>query len=281
MRRAPFLLFLASLAPAGDSLDEEWVKRDVAAARRIVEALPSGEVKLDAFLKKLGASSTEEDRPIAFGARRLRLAVYGGYTSTWVTVISWNGVVGPMEVFCYDGDREVWAQLKDRIAAEYKGREPAIEEAGLRATIGRQAEPLAFGDARCKVLGPPLAIDPDPAVAAAYHLLWSPFSNLAYGAMQGEGGDKPDGRVAMEALLAHAQGASLLDDVLRGPNPEGRLYAAEGLLRLEKKGRKLRDEERKAIDWVRTSDVKIQVCRGCEGSWEPGATALDEMLKEE
>jgi len=282
MRRAPWILALASLASGGDSesLDADCVAKDVAVAKRIVAALPSGETKLGDFLKKLDASSTDEDREIGFGARRLRLALYGGHTTTWVTVISWNDVVGPLEVFCYEGDPEVWAVLRDRIAGEYKGKEPAIEEKGVRVRIGHQADPKGFRDERSRVLGPPMKIEPHPDVAEACFLLWSPFSDLAYGSMQGEGGDKPDGRKAMEKLLAHEQGASLLEDALRGPNPEGRLYAAEGLLRLERKGRKPGEEVRRAIEWVRKSDVKIHACRGCEMSWEPAATPLDEMLKD-
>jgi hypothetical protein len=281
MKRAFWVVALAPFASAGDSVNEDWAAKDVAVARRIVAALPAGETKLDDFLKKLDASSTDEDRGIGFGARRLRLALYGGHTTTWVTVIVWNDRVGPLEVFCYEGDAEVWAELRERIAAEYKGREPAIGEKGLRVRVGKAWEPEGFQEARGKTLGAHLLIDPADDVAEAYLLLLSPFSDLAYGSMQGEGGDKPDGRLAMEKLLAHEQGASLLEDALRGPNPEGRLYAAEGLLRLERKGRKLGEQARKDIEWVRKSDVKIHACSGCEMSWEPAATPLEEMLKDD
>ncbi len=280
MKRATWMLALAPFASAGDSLNEDWVAKDVAVAQRIVAALPAGETKLDDFLKKLAASSTDEDRGIGFGARRLRLALYGGHTTTWVTVIAWNGRVGPLEVFCYDGDAGTWAELREEIAGQYEGREPAIEETGLRVRIGKPGDPEGFRDERRKILGDALKIEPAAALEDAYVLLWSPLCDLAYGSMQGEGGDKPEGRVALEKLLAHEQGANLLEDLLRGPNPEGRLYAAEGLLRLEKKGRTLGEQERNNIDWVRKSDVKIHACRGCEMSWEPAALPLEEMLKE-
>jgi hypothetical protein len=276
MKHAFWLLALAPIAASGDGLDEEWVEKDVAVARRVAAALPAEDAKVEDFLRKLGSSNAEEDRAIGFGGRRLRIALYGGYTTTWVTVIAWNDRVGPVEAFCYEGDEGIWTALKERVAHEYKGRDPAIEAKGLRARAGQQADPKGFGDARSKTLGPPAGIDPDPKVADAYRLLWSPFSDLAYGLMQGEGGDKPDGRVAMEALLAHEQGPALLEDVLRGPHPEGRLYAAEGLLRL---GTKLGEQTARNIEWVRKSDVKIRVARGCELSWEPAAAPLDEMLK--
>jgi hypothetical protein len=277
MARGLWMLALASLASAGDPLDAEWVARDVAVAKRIAAALPA--TKLPDFLRKLEPSSTEEDREIGFSARRLRLALYGGYTTTWVTVISWNGGVGPIEVRCHE-EAEVWAEIKDRIAAEYEGRDPVLDETGLRLKIGRPAEPAGFLDERRKVLGDPLKIEPLPELLEAYLLLWSPLSDLTYGKMYGEDGAPPPGRDAMERILAHEQGAGILDDILRGPSPEGRVYAAEGLLRLEWKGRKLDERTRKDIDWARKSDVKIRVCRGCEVSWEPAATALEEMLRD-
>lgn len=279
MNRTLVVLALASLATAAEPLNEEWVARDVAVARRIAGALP--ETKLADFLKKLEASSTEEDRTIGFGARRLRLALYGGYTTTWVTVVSWGGGVGPIDVFCHEGKEEIWAALRDRITGAYKGKEPAVGETGLRVAVGHRADPDGFREERTKVLGPPLKIDPDPALEKAYLLLWSPLSDLVYGRMYGEGGDPPDGRDAVEKILAHERGAGLLDDILRGPNPEGRLYAAEALLRLERNGGKLDEQVRKDIAWVRKSDVKIRVCRGCLVSWEPAAKPLEEMLEDE
>jgi len=253
-------LVLAPLLRAEDELREDWVAKDVAAAQRVAGAL--GETEISKFLEKLKASDTKEE-DIGFGARRLRLAAYGGYTTTWVTVISWKGGVGPIEVDCHEGDAETWAALRDRIKAEYKGRDPEVGDTGLRVLVGARAGPDGFREERNKVLGPPLGIDPPPVLEKAYLLLWSPTSNLQYGWYEGEGGDPPDGRVAVEKILAHERGRALLEDILRGPNPEGRVYAAEALLRLEKKGGKLGEQEKRNIEWVRKSSVKIWVARGC------------------
>jgi hypothetical protein len=272
------LLFFAALAGADGPVREDWAVKDVEAARRVAGAL--GETKLTEFLKKLRASSTEEDRDIGFLARRLRLAVHGGHTTTWVTVLSWKGGVGPIEIDCHDGDAETWAALRDRIKAEYKGRDPEVGDTGLRVRVGARAGPDGFLKERNKVLGPALGIDPDPALADAYLLLWSPTSDLVCGWMYGEDGAPPPGRDAVERILAHERGRALLEDVLRGPNPEGRLYAAEALLRLEKKGGTLGEQEKKDIEWVRKSSVKIHVARGCLVSWEPAAKPLEEMLED-
>lgn len=276
----PWVLALASLAAAGEPLDEEMAAKDTAIAKRIAAALPSGETKIEDFVRKLAPDDTDEDREIGFGARRLRLALFGGYTTARVTVIAWNGRVGPVEIRYDDVDPEDWSQLRDRIAPAYKGRDPAVSDTSLRVGVGHRADPAGFREARAKTLGPPLGIDPDPSLEKAYVLLWSPFSDLVYGTMYGEDGGPPPGREALETLVAHDRGEALLDDVLRGPNPEGRLYAAEGLLRLERKGKKLGEDVRKNIEWVRKSDVGIQVCRGCEVSCERAAAPLAETLEE-
>ncbi|HEX5137192.1 MAG TPA: hypothetical protein VFY93_09480 [Planctomycetota bacterium] len=275
---AAWTLAFALLAGAEGVVNEEWAAKDVEAARRIAGAL--GETEISKFLEKLKASDAEEDRDIGFLARRLRLAVYGGHTTTWVTVVSWKDAVGPVEVRCHEGDAETWAALRDRIKAEYKGFDPEVGDAGLRVRVGARAGPDGFREGRNEVLGPPLGIDPHPALSDAYLLLWSPTSDLVYGWMYGEDGAPPPGRDAVEKILAHEHGRALLEDILRGPNPEGRLYAAEALLRLEKKGGKLGEQEKRDIEWVRKSSVKIHVARGCEVSWEPAEAPLKEMLED-
>lgn len=281
MRNIGWLALLAAAA-LGDAekLDENLVQKDLAVARRVVAALPAEGKALDAFVKSLGPSSTEEERDIGFGARRLRVALYGGYTTTWVTVVAWGGKVGPLHVDCHEGDRENWMVLRHRIPKEYEGKGAVVGETGLVLVQGPRAGPDGFREERSRVLGPPLKVDPHPDLEEAYLSLWSPLTVVVYGWSAGDGGDEPEGRTAIERILAHESGRPLLLDLLRGPNPESRLYAAEALLRLQARGGKRSEEEAKAIEWVVKSDVPVRVARGCEMTWEPAAKPLEEMLEE-
>jgi hypothetical protein len=231
-------------------------------------------------MKELGPSSTEEDRDIGFGARRLRVALYGGYTTTFVTVVAWGGKVGPLHVDCHEGDRENWMVLRHRIPTEYEGKGAVLGETGLTVVQGPRAGPDGFREERSRVLGPPLGVDPHPDLAEAYLALWSPLTAVVYGWSAGDGGDEPEGRKAIEKILAHESGRPLLLDLLRGPNPESRLYAAEALLRRKAAGGSLSGGEGTAIEWIVKSDVPLRVARGCEMSWEPAAKPLAEMLEE-
>jgi len=278
--RLTVLALLAAVAAAQETLDQDWIAKDIAIARHIAAALPPGDAPAADLVKKLAPSDTLEDRAIGFGARRLRLAFYGGYTETRITILVWEDRAGPVDLVCETDRPETWTEVRDGVERAYAPLKAKSGPRGLHVRLGQQAGPDGFREARTKVLGPPLGVDPHPDLAKDYLWLWSPFSDVTYGLMEGEGGDPPRGRKAIEKILAHAQGKPLLEDLLACPNPESRVYAAEAWLRLERKGERLSERVRKGIAWVRKSDVKIHVARGCELSSEPAAHMLTEMLEE-
>jgi len=278
MRSLAVVSLCLSVAHAEDALDPGMVAQDVAIAKRVAAALPADDAPLASFLKALAPCRTDENRDIGFGARLIRVALDGQYAGTSIAAIVWKDHVGPIEVVCRADDEETWAKLKDAVAKPYASRQPDVRTQELRVQVGHRAGPDAFRKARSAVLGGPLGIEPHPDLAETYAWLWSPFTDLRYGACEGEDGDAPDGRIAIEKIVAHERGAALLEDLLVCPNPESRVYAAEWLLRLERKGRALPDRVRRAIEAVRDSDVKIQVCNGCLLSAEPAKEMLAEML---
>lgn len=278
MRRAFLWASLAALAAAGEEPGREDAARDLEVARRIAAALPVGDVALVDFLRKLEPSETREDRNIGFGARRVRVAIHGEHTTTEVTVLAFKDRVGPLQVLCR-GDEAVWETLGPEVAKAYGRKAALVDRKGLSLRIGSPADPAGFCDARKEVLGPRLKEDPHPDLEDAYYYLWSPLHDVVYGWQQGDGGEEPEGRKAIEKILAHESGQPLLLDLLRCPNPESRLYAAEALLRMERKGATLPEEVRRAIDWVSRSDVPIQVCEGCEISWKRATDALKAVMK--
>jgi hypothetical protein len=131
---------------------------------------------------------------------------------------------------------------------------------------------------RCRVFCP---LPPPPPLfpADAYAKLTDPVAPLEYGWISGEGGDPAAGREEAERLLA-AGDAALLRNVARGPNPEGRIFAAEALLRLESKGRKLSAAEAKLVDAVRALPVRVTCAAGCLVDRKLGPEALADGLKE-
>jgi hypothetical protein len=68
--------------------------------------------------------------------------------------------------------------------------------------------------------------------------------------------------VAIEALVAGDR-YELVRSVLRSPNPEARVYAVEALKRWERQGRAIRPADQRAIAFLASQTMPIQVCGGC------------------
>jgi hypothetical protein len=85
----------------------------------------------------------------------------------------------------------------------------------------------------------------------------SPQEVLAVGTKCGEGGEPPAGAEEVRALRSSRR-FDLLRNVLRGPNPEARVYALKVLRQME-----VSAGDRTAIEAVSALPVKITTCSGC------------------
>src|SRR6185295_14016273 len=104
-------------------------------------------------------------------------------------------------------------------------------------------------------LGPLAPVNVPPDLAAAYARLMSPQEELAVGTSCGEGGEPP--ACAKETKsLSSARRFDLLRNVLRGPNPEARVYALKALEQAGAAGA----TERAAIEVVRALPAKVRAC---------------------
>src|SRR5262249_48964346 len=102
---------------------------------------------------------------------------------------------------------------------------------------------------------------PVPAdLADAYEKLTSPFRSLDIGDLCYYGGKDPEGRVATRAPVKAGR-EDLLRNVLHGPNPEGRLYAARGLRELGA----LNANDKAVLTRLLKLNVRVSICVGCMG----------------
>jgi hypothetical protein len=113
-------------------------------------------------------------------------------------------------------------------------------------------------DALRRELGELLPVEVPAELREAYELLLSPFETLDIGDNCYEGGEPPEGRVATRKLVA-ARRADLLRNVLRGPNPEARLYAARGLRELGA----LSGPDHAVTLKLRKLKLPLATCSGC------------------
>lgn len=92
-------------------------------------------------------------------------------------------------------------------------------------------------------------------------------------------GMPPDQRLATLSLVQHRK-VDLLREALRGPNLEGRVYAADALLYLAEIGRvDLTGSDEKAIQELRRSDAEVRTC-GNAGSYKIYPEPVREVLSD-
>lgn len=92
----------------------------------------------------------------------------------------------------------------------------------------------------------------------AYEMLAFPYDDLAVGTSCGIVGTPPRGRVQIDRLV-RAGRYDLIANVLRGGNPEGRVYAVQALQRRTGHDR----QTARMIQAVLDSPIKITHCSGC------------------
>jgi hypothetical protein len=97
----------------------------------------------------------------------------------------------------------------------------------------------------------------------------SPLEDLAVGKSCGEVGWPPRGRDA-ESVLEKQRRVDLFRNVLRGPNPEGRVYAAQALTDLQA----MRPEDGAVVAKLASLPIPIMTCGGCTYWHQSSAAAL-------
>ena len=122
-------------------------------------------------------------------------------------------------------------------------------------------------------LGAPEKVSAQDDILDAYHKLMSPHESYEVGRACGAGGNRPRGHVAMSSLV-EAKRSDLLRNVLRGPNPEGRVFAGIGLEQLDL----LSEADLKTVVVLMNTPVRINSCRGCQGWMESHAMLLIDLV---
>lgn len=280
------LLLLPAAGPCQDQeppltaegLREDWLEKDREAARRTHAALALERPTVDRFRQALGIGATDsEPRDLGYGAKLFTRDLGGGYTMHWVRWVTFTPPADP--------SKEPRSRPKPQLVA-----------VSVRATIShetlakvrphllkiwgdaRQVEKQRWGysvrreyadairaqrGAREAVLGEATTRhDPPVSLAEGMDSLLDPLADHAVGEVCEYGGIVPIGHATTEALLE--MGAlDLLAILLRGPNPEARVYAARALLEARGQGADVPAADLATIAKIRALAIPVQMCRGC------------------
>jgi hypothetical protein len=256
------------------SVNRKWLQDDLDLIWNLRRALPPKPTDTDLMgfhWKNTGV----EEADLGLGLRRRQRRSGGGHLTCDTTAVVFDDALVSMRVSC-------WAALnKPKAFVE-------IIEHSLGAGFRRVTVPGAIGyftyraeyefprtsqkvraafDRRLGSLAP---VQVPPDLAAAYAQLMSPQEELAVGTNCGEGGEPPAGAKEAKALRSSRR-FDLLRNVLRGPNPEARVYALKALGQTGTS-----TDDRAAIEAVSTLPLKITTCSGCNYS----QGTINEALKQ-
>ena len=204
----------------------------------------------DVLLAEGWGDAAGSERPLGFGQEQRAFAAFGDSAQCALTMTTLDR--HPMTLVG-------WCTVD---AALGEAALDALERTGdERWQIAMQwHDALAERDARvAAVLGELAPLTLSESMRARYEMLRTDPG--VYGFACGVGGRTPDGREAFDDLL-WLEDETVFRNLLRGPHPAGRLYGAEGLLRLHA----FDAEDQRTLDAA--SDAPVPICDGCiPGTW--------------
>lgn len=264
-------------------VNQDWLRSDEKRIAQVRDAFGRAELTVELLREIAGSSDVREDRVIGFGARRVRLALYGGYTTIWMNLLAEEpDEHGRSRVVALEleqrGSAESWAAVAPTLHKAWAGS-PAASALGERESAityeRRDAARLAALRAKIeKALGAVSAAEVPSGLARAFGRLTSPHEELVIGRSCFSDGGPPPGAEDIRALAAAGR-HDLVRSVLRGFNPEGRVWAVHALLEHARTGGVLDEADKRAIDVLRALPLKLACCDGCELEY----VSFDEALR--
>ncbi len=255
----------ASFAQKAKKLRVEWLAEDVASIKLIPKLMPIESRTMEDIRAVFGKNIGDDEKNLGFGAGRFTFSKGSGYTSLYVDAFTLNGSIEYYEIGIR-GDSEDWPRIRgDIIKAWLENGGPEFEEnsEGLAYRKMLDAGFQAYKNVVAAELGQMKAVDVPANLKDYYEVLIAPLSDLMIGfGGCGYGGGVPYGRQAIDALVK-AKRTDLIENVLRGYNPGGRVYAALALLEMKKQGARLSSDTQSAINRIKSLDIELETCSGC------------------
>lgn len=268
---ALFFLFLslalssASFAQKPKKLETEWLAKDMKSIELIAKLIPVENQTIENIQAILGENTRSEEENLGFGAERFSLIKGNGYTAFHVDAFTLNASIKYYEVRV-SGSADGWHLIRDYIIKAWRqngGPEFEENKYGLAFRKTLDVGFQAYKNAVAAELGEIKSVNVPTDLKDSYDELISPLNNsrVGFGGC-GYGGVVPQGKLAIDALVK-AKRIDLIENILKGYNPGGRVYAALALLGMKKEGLRLRSDTQSTINKLKSLDIKIETCSGC------------------
>ena len=267
-------LLLAQGTGNEKALNQEWLNKDVRLAKTAIQTLPAtlDDEPYRAFLNHF---KYENRRDLGFGFVLYSAKKPGGYTSLTADALELNGRAVKLRIgqtMRYKAAREALTPIwKDRYDPVRGG---LFYELNDTDAIRQGIESIRSG---LNITVESDSIDP---ADRPMNLLMDPMMPLDYGTICYYSASPPWGREAMEEIYRR-RSPELFYTLLASPNPEARIYAMEGLIRLKSEGVSIPDSVESVIEQVSSLPIEIRTCEGCIILFNPGTAIRDELLRQQ
>ena len=246
-----------AIAQDPEPMNPEWLAKDFQSLELVsLLASPSAlTVQGIRDILRVGDSGEEED--LGFDATTFDIGKGNGYTRLYVEGLVFKGNIGFYKIGI-ETSSEHWSRIRERVIDLWKhNRGPDFDETetGILHVETNDAVLLGYKSAVSAALGKMKQADIPNELKKSFDYLTSPFECTAVGPR--------DADMAINTLVS-ANRIDLIENVLRGFSPSGRVYAALALLKLNKKNQvALSPDIVTTIEKVRNLDLPITTVRGC------------------
>lgn len=247
----------SSFAQEQDPLRPDWLAEDYKSIELISLLASPAPLTTQRIRDILRVGDDGEEEDLGFGASAFDIAKGHGYTTLYVEGFVFRGNIGSYKLGIRSS-RERWSRIREHIIDLWRqNRGPDFNESddGLVHTETSDDVFLRYKSAVTAELGDMKGAEIPDELKKSFDYLTSPIANRAIG--------DTDGEIAIDVLV-QAQRVDLIENVLRGFNPSGRVYAALVLLKLSKENELvLSPNTISTIAKVSDLNISIRTIRGC------------------
>lgn len=257
-----FSQFIAAQKP--EKIEKKWLAEDIEALKLIPKLLPPETQTPEALIQIFGKESSYNEK-VEFGAVNFGNGAALGYTSFGVSVYTFNNSLLSYEIST-SASPQSWRLIRPYLTEAWKQNTqlPFQEsESGIFYKFTNEDVLREYKNSISRELGEMKPVEIPKELKEAYEYLTAPFNEIQvsnYGC--GYAATKVKGRKAIE-LFINAGRVDLIENILKGFNQGGRVYAAIALLEMKRKGAALKPETELTIEKVANLDISVSLCTGC------------------
>ncbi len=215
-----------------EEMNMEWVHKDEAFLRSTLDFIEKNDFT-DSSIRKFTGIVNDNPIQLGFGLQQYSTRTNGGgYMTVSCSYVVFRKQPIKLIVSTYGYNR-----IKDYVGADLQERYSRLFSRGTYR-YENDLNYEKYKSYKKEIVGECEAVVIPQEYKEYYDCLYKvyddcdPGASDVYGYSIGISGAKPDGREAMEKLLK-LNDKTVFISLLKGDNPSGRIYAAEGLLRLE------------------------------------------------